>query len=221
MVRFLRIAGYVLVSASVLFGISLIVIRGYYYERGELPFWLDLLRVLLGLAMLAMVLSSGLLGLFSLFSLFQTGRADRLTALRSTGAFALTAVLTIAILGTSPGMPRVRRAEFTAVAEAAQPLIDAIRQYEADHARPPDSLAAIVPSYLPVIPKTGHARYTEFEYDSGPIDGPDVGVSWQLRVPCYSPFQWDTFFYWPTEDYSLFYEPRSIEMIGRWAYHHE
>ena len=220
MVRFLRIAGYVSLAASVTCGIVFFATNRYYHEYGEFSFAVELLHVFLGLTMLAMPLACGLLGVLALVLAFGMGRSDCRRLLRSSGLFALTCVLTIAVQQALPGgLPKPQRAEFMAVAEAGQPLIEAIRRYESDHTSPPASLEALVPGYLPAIPKTGHARYLEFEYDTfDPGDGPAVGVTWQLRVPVTASS--DTFFYWQTEDYSQFYGPRSIEMIGRWAYHH-
>jgi hypothetical protein len=109
-----------------------------------------------------------------------------------------------------------RHSEFEALAEAAQPLIEAIRQYQRDNGHPPRSLGVLVPEYIRVVPKTGHPQYADFEY------AVDEGSSWVLRVPCSTGFgNWDEFFYWPTEDYPEHTGRGSIERIGRWAYLHE
>lgn len=183
MVRFLRIAGYVSVSASVLCGIPLFAIR-WLLEREESPPLLELLFVLLLLALLTIALAGGLLGAIALVRLFLSERADRRTLLWSIGAFALPVLLSIAFVGTmTPGLPEKRHAEFTAVAERAQALIAAIERYELDHARPPYALAALVPGYLHGVPRTGHPRYPDFEYDFfDPGDGRLRLVWYEARV---------------------------------------
>lgn len=170
--------------------------------------------MLFGLTMLAITLAAWFLGLIALVCAFFARRAERWTLVRSIGCFALPGIV---MIGALQAAWRIRRTEFAALAERAQPLIEAIEQYERDHSRAPRSLPALVPDYVPAVPKTGHPRYPDFEYEPSP-----AGVTWALIVPCSLGFgNWDEFFYWPTEDYPEHTGAGSIERVGRWAYLHE
>ena len=45
---------------------------------------------------------------------------------------------------------------------------------------------------------------------------------WELKICCLgSAFNWDVFFYWPTENYPQYIYGGNVEKIGTWAYVHE
>lgn len=49
--------------------------------------------------------------------------------------------------------------------ERAEPLLAAIHAYEERHAKPPPSLDALVPEFLPEIPTTGRAFASDYGYE--------------------------------------------------------
>src|SRR5688572_4479576 len=59
----------------------------------------------------------------------------------------------------------IRKLRFASAAHQAQGLIAAIKAYERDHGGAPNSLASLVPRYIPKIPRTGLADYADFEYE--------------------------------------------------------
>jgi hypothetical protein len=96
----------------------------------------------------------------------------------------------------------------------AQPLVDAITAYEAQHGRPPGSLDELVPDYLDHVPGTGvgvHPRFYYFRVDPGTYRG----NMWVLHGPCPSVvFGFDTFTYYPRQNYDQF----GLSPIGNWGY---
>jgi hypothetical protein len=84
------------------------------------------------------------------------GEGARLS-LRRAGIWAAVVVLTLAWLAANAAM----------AARHADALVAAVRRYEARHQRLPDSLQALVPDFVPAVPR---ARYTllfgNFEYDA-------------------------------------------------------
>ena len=57
------------------------------------------------------------------------------------------------------------RSKFRRIARRLDPLIDAIREYDAYHGRPPESLDELVPAFLASVPGTGRSEYPEIEYE--------------------------------------------------------
>ena len=113
-----------------------------------------------------------------------------------------------------------RRAGLQKAANRAQPLINAIEQFEADKGRLPRTLPELVPQYLPRVPQTGMAAYPDYSYrNDGPRDG--FFQTYQLRVETGMLMKWDTFNYWPEGDYPPQMYGGRVERIGAWAYVHE
>lgn len=69
----------------------------------------------------------------------------------------------IGILVVDGGWER-RRERFERAGERGMAVVAAIDAYAADHGAPPPKLNALVPRYLPQIPKTGLRAYPEYEY---------------------------------------------------------
>lgn len=112
---------------------------------------------------------------------------------------------------------RYRAVERTAV--AAAPLIEAIKQFEAQQGHAPDDLAKLVPAYIADIPDTDCRACGDLSYHSR--DRNDR-ATWELSVFCQrSIFVWDLWFYWPTEDYPTHAHGGSTVPIDGWAYVHE
>lgn len=61
---------------------------------------------------------------------------------------------------------------FLWLAERSSPIIAAIKQYEANHGRPPEALADLVPEHLPEAPSTNMRAYSSYEYEVFPPEQP-------------------------------------------------
>jgi hypothetical protein len=73
------------------------------------------------------------------------------------------AVIRFPWLGLEPWS--MRKARFAHAAERARPLVEAIRRYEQEHGQAPASLQALLPGYLPRVPRTGLLDYPDFIYN--------------------------------------------------------
>lgn len=120
-------------------------------------------------------------------------------------------------VGVAVIAPLGRRAWLAELAERGEPLIAALRAYEAKHGAAPPTLDALVPQELERLPRTGFADCPEFWYRVEPRSESDAPSSWTIGVDCSTGFMnWDEFLYTSDERY----EPE-LERIGRWAYIHE
>ena len=116
----------------------------------------------------------------------------------------------------------VRTHAFRELAERSAPLVDEIRNFEAEHARPPSQLEELVPEYLPKIPTTGMGAYPEYKYLVGKEALQYHGNPWVLIV--HTPtgiLNWDMFMYFPNGKYPDVGYGGWLERIDSWAYVHE
>ena len=114
----------------------------------------------------------------------------------------------------------VRMRAFARLAERSKPLVVAIRAYEQKHGRPPDSLRALVPEFLPDVPATGMRAYPDYKY-SVATNGYE-GNPWVLSV--FTPsggINFDQFMYFPLTNYPKRGYGGWLERVGDWAYVHE
>lgn len=120
-----------------------------------------------------------------------------------------------------PGYWDERREALLEFASQVEPTIDAIRAYSDVNRAPPESL---VPRYLDAVPdvefRGNPLQYTAYDPQRDTW-APD-GVTWSLWIDCsIGILNFDTFFYWPTEEYPTFGYSGRIEPMGSWAYVHE
>lgn len=118
----------------------------------------------------------------------------------------------------------VRSQAFTALARRSGLLVEAIRAYEARHSSPPGTLEALVPDFLPSLPKTGLGAYPDYEFSSSTValSAFPPGNSWVLYVHTPSGgINFDRFFYLPRENYPERVGGDPIQRIEDWAYLHE
>ncbi|MBI4583357.1 MAG: hypothetical protein HY717_04970 [Planctomycetes bacterium] len=123
----------------------------------------------------------------------------------------------------------VRHGAFKDLAIRSAPLVKAIQDHERRRGRPPEKLEALVPEFLPAIPRTGMSGYPEYKYWTGASAGWWEGNPWILCVStsC-GPLNWDRFLYFPLQNYP---DPNDrgkvdrysgwFERMGDWAYFHE
>lgn len=114
----------------------------------------------------------------------------------------------------------MRRTGLQQAATRAQPLIGAIEKFKSDKKRLPANLQELVPAYLPAVPQTGMAAYPQFIYNN---DGfkKRYFQTYQLSVRTGFGFDYDTFNYWPENNYPATSPSGRVERIGAWAYVHQ
>jgi len=106
------------------------------------------------------------------------------------------------------------------LAERSNTLIAAIKLYEQKEGAPPDTLAALVPEFIPNIPTTGIGVCPKYDYRSLTNNWAYGNNKWVLQVQgAGDPISFDTFIYLPMQDYSILHETH-IRKIGDWAYVH-
>jgi hypothetical protein len=112
-----------------------------------------------------------------------------------------------------------RRYGFKLAAQRARPLVAAIARFERERGQPPESLAALVPTYLPELPR----RIPQVRLITGPETPKDfAGNAWVLRAMVPSGvINFDQFMYFPNQQYPEFGYGGGVERIADWAYVHE
>ena len=117
---------------------------------------------------------------------------------------------------------KIEREAYVEVAKRSEPLIDAIKAYEKEFGRPPESLDQLVPSFISKMPDTGIGAVPHFEYLTGENARRYDGNPWVLQIdPPQAGIGWDQFFYFPLQNYPERGYGGSLERIGGWAYVHE
>jgi hypothetical protein len=114
----------------------------------------------------------------------------------------------------------VRMSAFQRLAERSKPLVAAVRAFEQKHGRPPESLQALVPEFLPSVPSTGLGAYPGYRY-STPASDYD-GNPWVITI--FTPsggINFDQFMYFPLTNYPKTGYGGWLERVGDWAYVHE
>lgn len=126
-------------------------------------------------------------------------------------------------LATSMAGERLRLVPFDRAAQDAEPLVEAIHEYDRQHGSPPDSLADLVPEFISEVPGTGIPAFPKFSYERA-AERRDLEPTWLLYVSCYEGLlQSDVFLCYGDEDYSTAGPQWGgvVERLGRWAYVHE
>jgi hypothetical protein len=116
----------------------------------------------------------------------------------------------------------VRHKAFIGLAERSRPVVAAIRQYEAQHGKPPETLATLVPEFFTSIPQTGMGAYPGYEYFVGEKAAKYDGNPWAIVV--FTPsggINFDKFMYFPLQNYPEKGYGGRLQRIGDWAYVHE
>ena len=117
---------------------------------------------------------------------------------------------------------RIKRRALQGVMARAEPLIAAIRKFEAEHGKPPPEIAALVPGHLAALPTPGIGTAPHFTYllTSARTDMGDN--PWMLEVrPPVAGIGFDVFIYLPNQNYPKHGWGGVLERMGTWAYVHE
>lgn len=117
---------------------------------------------------------------------------------------------------------KVRSVAFRALAERSKPIVAAIRKYEMEKGKPPATLEALTPEYLPLVPNTGMVAYPNYEYVVGDNAKSYDNNPWVLFVRTPSGgINFDQFMYFPKQNYPATGYGGWLERLGDWAYVHE
>jgi hypothetical protein len=130
--------------------------------------------------------------------------------------------LVLSFMGALEGR-RLRMEGFDKLAVRSEPLVAAIRNYDAEHGVPPPALAALVPKYIPEVPGTGMMAYPEYRYHVGEESLEYYeGNPWALVVETPSGgINWDQFMYFPRQNYPKNGYGGILVRYRDWAYVHE
>jgi hypothetical protein len=116
----------------------------------------------------------------------------------------------------------IRYDAFVRLAQRSQPLISAIRQFEAKYGNPPADLESLVPAFLDEVPQTGIGAYPNYEYTVASPPGHLERNPWGLTVKTpVGILGWDIFVYLPDQNYPRTAYGGVIERVEGWAYVHE
>lgn len=130
-------------------------------------------------------------------------------------------------LGQRLSQPLKRHALQATVARA-EPLVAAIRRFEAETGKPPLELTELVPKYLAAIPTPGLNSSPEFYYTRAKRYEYLHDNDWVIKVhPPFSGFNLAAIryhgevIYLPKQNYDVLTSDSILERIGTWAYVHE
>ena len=139
------------------------------------------------------------------------------------GRLWLAAAFALGCVGLIPALlacQELRMQSFRLAARKAVPVIQALETHRERRGVYPSSFSDLVPEYLPAVPETGMIGYPDFRYQSGEeADGRAGGCV--LYVLCGWGGGFDSFHYWPSQDYPDKMWGGVVERIDSWAYVHE
>ena len=116
----------------------------------------------------------------------------------------------------------IRMNAFHDLARRGGPLVKAIHSYETRNGQPPGDLRALVPEFFPTVPLTRMGAYPAYEYHVGSDAARYDGNQWVLVVNApKAGLNWDSFIYFPLQNYPTQGYGGVLERVGKWAYIHE
>ena len=113
----------------------------------------------------------------------------------------------------------IRHDGFERLGETMAPVVRAIDAYASRERQPPSELSALVPDYLPELPRD----MPSFDYYTGE-ESQELfhGNPWVLSLSTPTGIiNWDQFLYYPRQNYPRAAHGGGLERIGDWAYVHE
>ena len=172
--------------------------------------WLKLLIILPLLFAVFVLMVSPLL------MIFRTFRASAVHTFFTAAIFTFATI--VALVLAAP----IRMHAFEDLAERSEPLVTAIHAYETKNGVPPPNLASLVPEFLSTVPPTGMAAYPEYQYFVGEKAASYEGNPWVLYI--FTPaggINFDSFMYFPRQNYPDHGYGGSLERVADWVYVHE
>lgn len=126
--------------------------------------------------------------------------------------------LLLLVLASRVGM-RLRVAGYGRLAAEMAPVVTAIRLFEATEGHPPASLAELSPSLLTELPRAT----PRFEYmrEGGPEKRELYGNRWMLWSNAAWGMGFESFVYFPNQQYPAYMFGGGPERVGEWVYVHE
>jgi hypothetical protein len=110
----------------------------------------------------------------------------------------------------------LRYAAADASAKHSEPVLRALRDYQREFGKYPDSLEALVPRHLPKVPFSGAFAYPELEYVRDGVHPASGGF--ELAISMQHGMSSDFLLYWPSERYPDTLPTGPVVSLGRWAY---
>jgi hypothetical protein len=187
-----------------------VIVAGYYPVGGALPdtsFWSDT-------GAIAVIFCAGVLVL----------AGAPIYAVLAWNWRPLAVALILVVAGIGGVVPAVMAAQqlrlwaFSLFAARSEVLVRAIESYVERTGAPPATIDALVPDYLPSVPRTGMAADTEYRYQSH--GGECTSRSrWNLSVSVSQFIDMNRLLYCPDHDYaSAQYPILSRTKVGTWVY---
>ncbi len=117
---------------------------------------------------------------------------------------------------------KIRLQGFERLSQEAAPLVAAIHDYNEKFGYPPESLEGLQVSSPPGYAVKG-GELPDFEYLSGELATLRYhGNPWVLMLETPTgPLRWDSFLYYPLQNYPSLGHGGWIEKVGEWGYVHE
>jgi hypothetical protein len=115
-----------------------------------------------------------------------------------------------------------RTNEFERLAQRSVTLIEAIKKYEHDKGHPPVILDDLLPNYIERIPNTDMGAYPSYKYEQVREHDQRHGNPWVLYLEApLGILNFDSFLYYPNQNYPESIDGDPIQKIGDWVYVHE
>jgi hypothetical protein len=131
------------------------------------------------------------------------------------GGFAGLLLLASAVRG---GM-RLRLAGYAKLGANMAPVIGAIPRFEAVHGRLPDSLGELSPIFVAELPRG--AERVQYVREGVPAKRELYGNRWMLWSNAAWGMGFDSFVYFPNQQYPVYMFGGGPERVGEWVYVHE
>lgn len=110
---------------------------------------------------------------------------------------------------------------FQHLGEGLMPVVEAIEKYYVEHGEYPQSLEGLVPQYLQELPGTDMGNYSDYRYLVGAEANRYEENPWVIEMNAAYGMGFDSFMYFPLQNYPASGYGGGIERLGRWAYVHE
>jgi len=188
------------------------------WSAGQLwlpPWTYGVLPTLAFLSFMPLLVLAGTALPYALASRWWGRRSDAAGALWIGGGAIAGLVL---LFGASQRMMELRVAGFARLGKAATPIVNALHRFERERGVAASSLQELVPGYLPELP--GWADRINY-YRPGQSARELYDNPWVLIVHAGFGLGFDSFVYFPKQNYPAYFYGGGPERVGDWVYVHE
>jgi hypothetical protein len=189
-----------------------------HWSAGQLwlPSWVcGVVPTLAFLSFMPLVVIAGVAVPYSLACWWRGRRADAVGTSWIGGGATLGLLL---LFSTSRSMMDLRVSGFASLGKAAMPIVEAVHRFESERGTAPTTLEQLVPTYLSSLPPWSD----RLSYSSAPKPAKEMyDNSWVIRVNAGFGLGFDSFVYFPRQNYPEHLYGGVPERVGAWAYVHE